>query len=31
MSGVWYAENILKKLLLPYYCAIRNNNPGSVV
>lgn len=28
MSGLWYAENILKKVLFPYYVAVRDHNPG---
>ena len=31
MNGTWFGENILKELLLPYYCAIRQNNPGKQV
>ena len=28
MSGLWYAENILKKHLFPYYNSVREHNPG---
>jgi hypothetical protein len=28
MSGLWYAENILKAHVFPYYEAIRRNNPS---
>ena len=31
INGTWFGENILKELLLPYYCAIRQNNPGKQV
>ena len=29
MSGLWYAENILKKYVFPYYNSVREHNPGS--
>ncbi|OCK96948.1 uncharacterized protein K441DRAFT_675452 [Cenococcum geophilum 1.58] len=31
MGGIWYAENVLKKEVFPYYCAIRERHPGSRV
>src|SRR4051812_46589567 len=31
MSGLWYAENILKKHVFPYYNSVREHNPGSRV
>jgi transposase len=29
MNGIWYAENVLKKYVFKYYCAIRDEYPGS--
>ncbi|KAF1972278.1 hypothetical protein BU23DRAFT_165190 [Bimuria novae-zelandiae CBS 107.79] len=31
MSGLWYAENILKDYVFPYYCSVRDHNPGAYV
>ena len=31
ISGLWYAENILKKHVFPYYNSVREHNPASRV
>ncbi|KAF2463930.1 uncharacterized protein BDR25DRAFT_362211 [Lindgomyces ingoldianus] len=31
ISGLWYAESILKKHLFPYYNSVREHNPGKRV
>ena len=31
MSGLWYAERVLKAELFLYYCAVRDRNPNAQV
>jgi len=31
MSGLWYAESILKDYVFPYYCSVRDHNPTAYV
>lgn len=31
MSGIWYAEEILKRHLFPYYIAVRESNPDAYI